>query len=73
MTRVQEALLTLFLVTILAPLYAAEELQAISVTDTVIEDASSHKPIAVETDATTLMERVPGGGVHSNGAISGQT
>ena len=52
---------------------AAEELQPISVTDTAIDEPSEQKPIAIESDVATLMERVPGGGVHSNGAISGQT
>ena len=72
MLRLQ-ALFTVLLSMILTPLAIAEELQAISVTDTVIEDTSSHKPVTVETDVTTLMEGIPGGGVHSNGAISGQT
>ncbi|MFK7793816.1 MAG: TonB-dependent receptor [Gammaproteobacteria bacterium] len=51
----------------------AEELKPISVTDTAIQDSNSPKPTAVETDVTTLMEKIPGGGIHSNGAISGQT
>ena len=52
---------------------SAEELQPISVTDSAIEDAKTHKPKTVETDVTTLMESIPGGGIHSNGPISGQT
>ncbi len=52
---------------------SAEQLQPISVTDTVIEDSNSAKPKTVETDVTHMMESVPGGGIHSNGAISGQT
>ena len=51
----------------------AEQLKPISVTDTVIQSSSSHKPATVETDVTALMEKIPGGGIHSNGAISGQT
>lgn len=51
----------------------AEELQPISVTDTAIQGSISAKPISAETDVSTLMEGIPGGGIHSNGAISGQT
>ena len=51
----------------------AEQLKPISVTDTAIHSSNSPKPTSVESDVTTLMEKVPGGGVHSNGAISGQT
>ena len=51
----------------------AENLKPISITDTAISSSNSAKPTTVETDVTTLMEKVPGGGIHSNGAISGQT
>jgi iron complex outermembrane receptor protein len=67
--------LTLSIITIstLALNANAEQLQPISVTDTAIQNSNSPKPITVESDVTTLMEKIPGGGVHSNGAISGQT
>ena len=64
---------TLLSFTSLNTLHAAEELQAISVTDSPIQDPINLKSRAIETDTTTLMERIPGGGIHSNGAISGQT
>ncbi len=69
-TLLPSSLITL---SILALNINAEELQPISVTDTAIQSSNSSKPNTVETDVTTLMEKVPGGGVHSNGAISGQT
>ena len=65
--------LTMIATMVCLPLYASEELQPISVTDTVIQDPVHLKSRAIETDVTNLMERIPGGGVHSNGAISGQT
>ena len=65
--------LALFTIIVTIPLHAAEELQPISVTDSVLEDPVRLKSRAIETDVTNLMERVPGGGIHSNGAISGQT
>ena len=52
--------------------YADEELQPILVIDKAIEDSSELKPVGIETDSTSLMERIPGGGVHTNGALSGQ-
>ena len=58
---------------LISPTHAADELQAISVTDSAIKDPVNLKSRAIETDTTNLMERIPGGGVHSNGAISGQT
>ena len=69
----KNSLLALALVSILASVHAAEELNPISVTDSVIQDAQIQKPETAETDVTTMMEAIPGGGVHSNGAISGQT
>ncbi len=63
----------IFAAIISIPLHAAEELQPISVTDSVLEDPVRLKSRAIETDVTNLMERIPGGGIHSNGAISGQT
>jgi len=52
----------------------AKELQPITVTDTIIQgNSSTSKPETVETDIANMMETVPGGAVHSNGAISGQT
>ncbi len=65
--------LTALLSIILTPLHAADELEPISVTDSAIEDPINLKSRAIETDTTNLMERIPGGGIHSNGAISGQT
>lgn len=50
-----------------------EELAPISVTGSVIQDKQQYKPLSTETDAARLMEAIPGGAVHSNGAISGQT
>ena len=58
---------------LLTPLAHAEELQPISVTDSAIQESSAKKPVSVETDVTSMMETIPGGGIHSNGAISGQT
>ena len=51
----------------------ADELAPISVTTTVQEDPIQKKSTGVETDASSLVERVPGGGIHTNGQISGQT
>lgn len=65
--------LAIFAVIVSIPIHAAEELQPISVTDSVLEDPVRLKSRAIETDVTNLMERIPGGGIHSNGAISGQT
>ncbi len=65
--------LSIISISLLALNANAQELKPISVTDTAIQSSNSSKPTTVETDVTTLMEKVPGGGVHSNGAISGQT
>ena len=51
----------------------AEQLQPISVTDRAIQNTETQKSASIETDVATLMESIPGGGIHSNGAISGQT
>ena len=71
--NLKHAYLAIFATIVSIPLHAAEELQPISVTDSVIEDPIHLKSRAIETDVTNLMERIPGGGIHSNGAISGQT
>ena len=42
-------------------------------TDRAIQNTETQKSASIETDVTTLMESIPGGGIHSNGAISGQT
>ena len=65
--------LTMIATMVSLPIFASEELQPISVTDSVIQDPVHLKSRAIETDVTNLMERIPGGGIHSNGAISGQT
>lgn len=53
---------------------SAEELEPISITTTVTNSPSvTNKPIGIESDTSTLLERFPGGAVHSNGQISGQT
>ena len=74
MSRLKAPLtLSLIAVSILAINANAEQLQPISVTDTAIQNSNSPKLTSAETDVTTLMEKVPGGGIHSIGAISGQT
>ena len=74
MSRSKAASITSIIIVSLLALHAnAEDLKPISVTDTPIQGANSAKPNSVKTDVTTLMEKIPGGGVHSNGAISGQT
>lgn len=51
----------------------AEQLPSITVTDSAIQNNNSSKPVSVESDVTNMMDSIPGGGIHSNGAISGQT
>lgn len=54
--------------------HAAEELEPISVTTNITNTPSvTKKPIGIESDTSALLERFPGGAVHSNGQISGQT
>jgi iron complex outermembrane receptor protein len=74
MSRLKSLLISVFITLgIHASNANSEALKPISITDTVIQSPYSSKPNAIETDVTTLMEKIPGGSVHSNGAISGQT
>ncbi|MEM7304762.1 MAG: TonB-dependent receptor [Pseudomonadota bacterium] len=55
------------------PLHAAEELAPISITDTVIIEEQPAPSIGATSDSAKAMNQVPGGAVHGNGQISGQT
>ena len=54
-------------------LFAAEELAPISVTDTVIIESTPASSVSATSDVTSEMKQVPGGNVHGNGQIAGQT
>ena len=54
-------------------LNAAEELAPISVTDTVIIESEPAVSQGASSDVSAVMKQVPGGNVHGNGQISGQT
>ncbi|MEM8845041.1 MAG: TonB-dependent receptor [Pseudomonadota bacterium] len=52
----------------------AEELETISITDTaIVDETRPEPPITATSDTATAMKQVPGGNVHGNGQISGQT
>ena len=54
-------------------LSVAEELAPISVTDTAIIESEPTISKGASSDVSTAMKQVPGGSVHGNGQISGQT